>query len=299
MSNAPYRVAAAPVLFVAAMLSTAHAAEPISSSMTASPTGEVSIVVVRGSVNVVGTDGDEVRVQGTRDEASEQFVFERDGETIRIEDRLPRRTPRGAGTQITVEIPRGSRLRAQLVSADLGVSDVGGSVRLATVSGAITARALGSEVEISTVSGRQSLDGASGEVRLETVSGGVSARVAASRLAAKTVSGAVELTNAEPLRRGRLSSISGRVHLTTPLQPDVELELETVSGAGTLTLAGDLNARLEVVGGPGGSVRNELDDTPIRKSGFGVGERLEARLGDGRGFIRASTVSGTLTVTGP
>jgi hypothetical protein len=300
MSTTSHRFAAALILFVCTGLPIpGHTAEPIRAAMAASPTGEVSIVVVRGRVNVIGIDGSEVRVEGTRDAASERFVFERDGETVRIEDRLPSRTPRGAGTQLTVEIPRGSRLRVQLVSADLSVADVSGSARLATVSGSVTARALGGEVEISTVSGSQSIEGASGEVRLDTVSGGVTARIAASRLAARTVSGALELENSEPLRRGRLASISGRVHLTTPLEPDVELELETVSGAGTLTLAGDLNVRLEAVGGPGGSVRNELTDTPVRKSGFGVGERLETRLGDGRGYVRASTVSGTLTLATP
>jgi hypothetical protein len=299
MHNAP-NTAAALVLFALIGIQTlAHAAEPIQGAMKASPTGEVSIVVVRGNVRVVGVDGDEVRVEGSRDEASEAFIFERDGETVRIEDRLPSRTGGGAGTQLTVQVPRESRLRVQLVSADLDVSSVGGAARLTTVSGSVTARGLGSDVEIATVSGSQSLDGAHGEVRLDTVSGGVTARVAAPRLSVKTVSGAVELENSEPLRRGRLASISGRVHLTTRLEPDVELELETVSGAGTLTLAGDLNVRLELVGGPGSTVRNQLDDTPVRKSGLGLGERLEVRRGEGRGYVRASSVSGTLTVARP
>jgi DUF4097 and DUF4098 domain-containing protein YvlB len=300
MNHTGTRLAAAQMLFLlTGSWLIAHAAEPIRGTLEASPTGEISIVVVRGSVTVEGVDGSRVTVQGTRDAASERFVFERDGENVVIEDKLASGTPRGAGTDLNVQVPRGSRLRVQLVSADLTVRDVTGPARLATVSGAITAHTQGSEVEVTTVSGRQSLDGPRGEVRIETVSGAVTARVHASRLSVRTVSGPVELHNSEPLRRARLASISGRLELSTPLEPDAEVDLETVSGAAALTLAGDLNVRLEAVGGPGGSVSNQLDDTPVQRSSFGLGQRLETRLGDGRGYLRASTVSGALTVTRP
>jgi hypothetical protein len=288
----------AAILLLLACTAHARSAEPISGVLQANPTGEVTISVVRGNVTVIGVDGDEVRVEGTRDEESEAFVFERDGDAVRIQDKLPRHTSRaGGGTRITVQVPRGSRVRAQLVSADLDVRDVSGTARLNTVSGSVTARGLGGEVEIKTVSGGQSLAGAGGEIRMESVSGSIRGEVAASRLAAKTVSGAVELTNTQPLQRGTVGSVSGAVKLRTSVEPDVEIELETVSGQGTLALLGDLNLRLNVAGGPGGRIRNQLDDTPVSKGGLGIGQRLEATLGEGRGYVRASTISGTLTLT--
>ena len=277
----------------------AQGAEPISGTLTSSPTGEISIIVVRGSVKVVGIDGDQVSVEGTRDDRSEAFVFERTGDVVTIEDKLPKHTSRGAGTQLTVRVPRDSRMRVRLVSANLDIADVHGAARIATVSGTVSARGLGSDTEISTVSGNVSIQDASGEVRLDTVSGKIDARIAASRLAARSVSGRVQIDNTQALGRGNMATVSGYLSLTTPLEPDVELEMETVSGNGTLTFSGPLNVRVNVVGGPGGDIRNRLDGTPVQRRAAGIGKRLETQLGEGRGYVRASTVSGNLTVAGP
>lgn len=274
------------------------AAEPIDATVQANPTGEVSIVVTRGEVRVVGVDGDAVSVTGTRDHQSEEFIFERTGDVVLIEDRLPRRTKSGAGTRITVEVPRGSRVRAQLVSADLEVSDLTGPVRLSTVSGAVTVLEAGEETEISSVSGNISVEGAGGEVRLETVSGRIDAVTSARRLSARSTSGRVEVRNDAELVRGRVTSVSGSLSLATHTAPDVEIELETVSGSGRIALGGDLDLRVEMFGGPGGEIRNRLDDTAVVDRGPGTGERLDARFGAGSGYLRASTVSGTLTIEG-
>jgi DUF4097 and DUF4098 domain-containing protein YvlB len=275
-----------------------HAAEPISGTLKGSPEGEVTITVVRGQVTVIGVDGDEVSVEGTRDAASERFIFERTGDRVTIEDKLARRSSPGAGTQLTVRVPRGSRLRVNQVSADLDVQEVRGKTRLATVSGAIVARSLGADVEINTVSGSVTVDGAAGDVRLQTVSGRIGGALAASRLSVQTISGDVELTNRHPLVRGRLTSISGDLTLGTPLDAAADVEVETVSGDATLNLAGTLDLRLNLSGGPGGRIENRLSDAPVQKPGFGVGQRLETVIGDGRGYLRAATVNGRLTVAG-
>jgi len=276
----------------------ARGAEPISGKLTANPTGEVSIIVTRGWVKVVGVDGDEVTVEGTRDHQSEAFIFERSGDVVQIEDRLPRHTSNGPGTQLTVQVPRGSRVRALLVSADLDVTAVTGAARLSTVSGSITARTLGEEAELSSVSGDIVVTDAGGEVRVDTISGDIEAQTRAARISAKTVSGTIEIENTQALARGRLVSVSGDLSLTTPVQSEVEIEAETVSGDATLTLGGELDLRLDVIGGPSGTINNDLDDTPVQRGGHGGGERLEGRFGGGRGYVRVSTVSGTLTLSG-
>lgn len=94
------------------------AGEPVNLSLDADAKGEVSIEVVRGEVTVIGWDQNKVSVEGTRDDKSERFVFERQGNTIRIEDDVPNNLNRGEGTKITVKIPRGNNLRVDLVSAD-------------------------------------------------------------------------------------------------------------------------------------------------------------------------------------
>ena len=287
-------------LFIAALgaATPAGAAEPVSGTLSANPTGEVSISVIRGSVTIVSVEGEEVSVEGTRDHESEAFIFEREGDVVLIEDKLPRHTSSGPGTRITVSVPRGSRVRAQLVSADIDAKGLQGAVRLSTVSGAIVAASLGAQSEITSVSGRISLTGAGGEVRLESISGRIEASTSAERVYARSTSGRVRIENDHPLDRGRVSSVSGSLELSTPVQPDVEIDVETVSGSATLTLRGDLDLRLSAIGGPGGTVRNRLSDAPVIDSGPGLGDRLEARFGQGSGYVRASTVSGTITVEG-
>ncbi|MCB1683567.1 MAG: DUF4097 family beta strand repeat-containing protein [Pseudomonadales bacterium] len=274
------------------------AAESIQGALTANPTGEISILVTRGEVRVVGVDGNEVSVTGTRDHQSEEFIFERTGDVVQIEDRLPKRTRSGPGTMITVEVPRGSRVRTQLVSADLEVSELAGPARLSTVSGSVRMSGSGDETEISSVSGSISVEGAGGEIRLETVSGRITAKTSAQRISARSTSGRVEVHNDTELVRGRITSVSGSLRLATFAAPDGEIELETVSGSGTIALGGDLDLRLEIFGGPGGDIRNRLDDTPVVNRGPGTGERLDARFGNSSGYVRASTVSGTLTIEG-
>src|SRR3990167_9150573 len=113
----------------------ATAGEEIKKSLEADAKGEVSIEVVRGTVTVIGWDQNTVAVEGTRDDRSERFVFERNGNTIRIEDEVPNSLRNGEGTKITVKVPRGSSLQVGLVSADPSVREIAGRSDLSTVSG--------------------------------------------------------------------------------------------------------------------------------------------------------------------
>ena len=286
------------VVLVLLLALPAAAAEPINDSLDASPTGEVSITIVRGSVTVIAVEADKVSVEGTLDHESEAFIFERNGEVVQIEDKLKKRTTSGSGTEITVKVPSGSRVRAQLVSADLNVEGLAGPTRLSTVSGTIVASDLGAESEITSISGRITVSRATGEIRLQSVSGRIEASTSAAKVHAKSVSGRVEINNDQPLSSGRLSSLSGSLSLVTPVLPDVEIDMETISGRATLSLRGELNLRLNMIGGPGGNVRNNMNDSPVVDGGPGIGDRLETRFGEGKGYVRVSTVSGALTLEG-
>jgi DUF4097 and DUF4098 domain-containing protein YvlB len=267
------------VLAIAPWLaSAALAGEPVNESLDAAAEGQVRIEVVRGRVEVVGWAENRVTVEGTRDDQSEAFVVNREGDTVTIEDRLARNVRGGEGTRITVRVPEGSRLRVSSVSADLSAESISGAVSLQTVSGDIDGTALGGEVEISTVSG---------DVELTTE---------ASRLHVRSTSGDLLVDNRTPLTRGRIDTVSGDVELKTGIAGDGDLELESVSGDITLGLRGEQNARIEIVAGPGSSIRNRLTDQQPERPRYGPGERLEMTLGAGGGFVRMSSVSGRLAL---
>jgi hypothetical protein len=289
-------------LFGAAALCSAahlHAGEPVSGSIDAAPDGEVKIDVVRGAVSIVGWDEARVVVEGTRDEASEAFVFVREGNVVRIEDRLRQRVRGGDGTRLTVRVPRSSQLRGTFVSADVDVHDVLGGARLQMVSGDLNAEGLGGAVNVRTVSGAVSVAHAGEEISFDTVSGRIEARLDTQRAEVKTVSGSVELHNVGALRRARLSSVSGGLRITTALAAGGELAADTVSGDLGLTLPPPVDARVFVDAGPGGSIRNRLSGAhpePVRR---GPSQRLELVLGTGQGTIELKTLSGALELREP
>ena len=272
----------------------ASAGEPVNLSLDADAKGEVSIEVVRGDVTVIGWEQNKVSVEGTRDDKSERFVFERQGNTIRIEDEVPNNLNRGEGTKITVKIPRGNNLRVDLVSADLSVREVAGRSDLASVSGNLKLDKLGHEVDAESVSGDIELRGAGRDVSIESVSGNIYAHVTADRLRAESVSGDVKLLNEGSLKRGEFSSVSGDVRIESAITADTDIELESVSGNIELTARGEVNARIEAETGPGGDIVNQLTNDAPDEAEFTGAESLDIKVGNGGGRIQASVVSGEI-----
>jgi DUF4097 and DUF4098 domain-containing protein YvlB len=270
------------------------AAEAVNLSLDADAKGEVSIDIVRGSVTVIGWEQNKVSIEGTRDEKSQRFVFERNGNTIRIEDEVPNNLRRGEGTKITVKVPRTNSLRVELVSADLTVREIAGRSDLSTVSGELKLEKLGHEVDVESVSGNIELRGAGKEVKVETVSGDIIAHVTADRLHAESVSGNVKLRNEGSLKLGGFSSVSGDVSIESAITGDTDIEMESVSGNIELIARGDVNARIEAETGPGGDITNELTNDAPDEAEFTGAESLDIKVGNGGGRIQASVVSGEI-----
>jgi len=278
-----------------AVAAAAQAGERVDRSIDVGPSGEVTIDVRRGSVTIEGTSEQKVSVSGTRDDSSTAFVFERDGDVVRIEDRVPDHT-RGEGTAIVVRIPSKHEVRANLVSADLDVADVAGRVRLSTVSGRIQGSALAGNAALHTVSGDVNVVASGDELEVETVSGDVDAKVDAKSLDAKTVSGDIALDDRAQLGRGKISTVSGDVRFATTLGGDGDVTMASVSGDITVSLRAPIDARIRLDAGPGGSISNKLPGATETPAKHGVSERLVLNLGSGKADLELTTMSGTLTL---
>jgi len=272
-----------------------HAGESIDRSVDVGPNGEVMIDVRRGTVTVEGTSEQKVTVTGTRDDSSTAFVFEREGDTVRIEDKVPDRT-HGEGTKIVVKMPRAHELRASLVSADLDVANVAGRVRLSTVSGQIEGSALAGKASLHTVSGDVTVESTGGEFEVDTVSGDVNGKVGAKSVDAKSVSGDMNIDDRAAIGRAKITTVSGDVRLTTALGGDGDVTMASVSGDLTVALRGEVDARIRVDAGPGGSISNKLPGSTEQPAKHGVSERLDLHLGGGKADLELTTMSGTLTL---
>jgi len=246
------------------------------------PVSRVRIRTFRGSVSVVGTDG-EPRLEVAELSGGPLTMRHEDGalelgygdwQRPNLLSWLLHRRRWRRRAVLSLAVPRDCRVDAQVVASGVVVSGLRAPVTVKVVSGDIT------------------LAGLSGTVVAETVSGAVEAQGTASDLQMRTVSGDLTLVEAAG-GTVRAQTTSGTV--TADLQPagDDDIHLATVSGDVVIRVpAGSgLRVRLEAVSGQVSSMFPELTAT-----GMPGLRAVEGRLGDGSGRLRARTTSGHVTL---
>ncbi|MBY5993512.1 DUF4097 family beta strand repeat-containing protein [Ferrimonas balearica] len=301
-----------------ALVAPLAAAEAVDRSLPLGNANEVRIDIPRGKISLIGTQGDEISVQGELDEDTEAFEFAQEGDAVVVKLRLPDswyRSNNGnndKGAKLTIYYPQSAPLQFDTVAADvraqrLGPAQLGnvsgdfhlkdGSAELkaSTVSGDISAQDLSGELALVSVSGDIEGRALSGTLRLETVSGDIELRDATgSALTLETVSGDAELAMAAPSQlRGR--TVSGELTVQLERIPgEAEVALESVSGDILLAVAGEIDAQIRAETGPGGRVRNDVSDQTPQRGKYVSNESLDITLGQGGGSVRLNTVSGDL-----
>jgi len=186
---------------------------PVHEVRPATADGTVTIEDVSGSVHVEGTDAASVDVSGTIGPKVERVEVTQAGERTTVRVVLPTITmnrQNESDANLTVKVPKGSSVEANVVSADLHFRGVNGKLRLKTVSGDVSG-AGGAGVGIATVSG---------DVKFSNESGGA--------LRVKTTSGDIVLNGM--LGVADIDSVSGDVHVELQAAPDARIGVQTVSG---------------------------------------------------------------------
>jgi hypothetical protein len=277
----------------------ALAATPVDRQVSADATGIVEITNVAGSIDVIGGNRGDVHVTGTLGDNVERLDVLKDGDRVIVEVVLDEewRGRNWDDTRLTVEVPQGSELRVNAVSASVDVRGVQGEQRLASVSGSVDVQDAASELNLSSVSGNVTVRarGRSALTRAKSVSGGIDIDGIAGELEAESVSGGVEITAAS-LNRARLSSISGNVRLRSGLGPDSRIEAETTSGNVTLTILGDAAGEYELSSFSGG-IRNCFGPpVPPPPSVGPPSRRHRFREGTSDARIHANSLSGSINL---
>ncbi|MCL2919854.1 DUF4097 family beta strand repeat-containing protein [Shewanella litorisediminis] len=290
------------------------AAEQIDQSLDVGARVVLDLRVQRGQVEISPWDQNKIQVQGTLDELSEGLIFENQGGRILLEDKMPKsyQGKKNKGSDLVIKVPAKLTLHAESVSADYRVKGLEGDLGFGTVSGDIKASSLGGKVSFNTVSGEVDATQLAGNIKIETVSGAVKDNSSTSDEASyKSVSGSIQLNNEAqtvrieqvsgdteatlPSARGvQYNAVSGDAELT--LKGDVKLSGESVSGDLSVKLLGDADVRVAINGGPGGKIHNGLTNEAPKKPKYGPGSNLDMVLGNGKGVIELSTLSGTLSV---
>ena len=163
-------------LLLSCFAGVAHAGEAVDKTLAVKADGVVRIDNVRGRIEVQGWERSDVMVKGTLDDLTKSFIFETSGSTTTVKVETPDNLNRGDGSDLVIHVPSASRVRVDLVSADLTMQGLHGGVDGRTVSGQIDARDLSGTIVIGSVSGRIEVTGAAGPVTFNSVSGDINAQ---------------------------------------------------------------------------------------------------------------------------
>lgn len=294
-AKGPWAVMTLAILVLALAAGTAPAGEKVERSGEAPARGEVRIENMVGSIEVIGWDRQEVKLEGTLGKDVEDLEFEtgRDGATIEvIYPRQSRNIEDGA--ELVIRVPLGSSVQIEGVSAWVKVSGVEGEIEASSVSGDVTVTGGKESVQAESISGRVRVDGSAAKVAVESISGQVTARGTQAEVEAASVSGSIELVFAE-FRDLSVESVSGDVDCRGALHPKGDFSFDTVSGQVTLTVPADVSADFSVTTFSGG-IDNDFGQKARKTSQYAPGKELEFSTGKGEAGVEINSFSGDVLI---
>ncbi len=289
-------VAVAAALLAAAPL--ADATQNISKRATVAADATIDVSNVAGRVDVMVWDRNEVELTAVLDDDEDKLEFEATDRQVRIkvvtEDH--HFTDNEHDADLTLRIPKGARISAETVSADITVAGLLGEQKLETVSGEVKTQAYDVPVKVSTVSGDGTISGNGGKaaVSVETISGTVAVSGVRGSYDGEVVSGTLTI-NLAAAERLHAKSISGDIDAHAELLPAARVEMETVSGSIELTMKAPVNAEFDIESFSG-DIENCFGKEARDKNRYGPGSELSFTQGSGGARVSINSLSGDIKV---
>ena len=293
--NTGISVAIAAVLLAAAPL--ANAAQNLSKKATVAADAAIDVSNVEGRIDVTAWDRNEVELTAILESDKDRLEFEATERQVRIKVVRPdEHFDKPHDAILTLKIPKGARISAESVSADITVAGVLGEQRLESVSGEVRTQAYDAPVRLSTVSGDGTINGTGGNAALtvESVSGLITASGIRGSYDGEVVSGGLTI-NLAAAERLNARSISGDIDAHTDLMPNARVEMETVSGEIKLTMQPPVNAEFDMESFSG-DIDNCFGQKARDKSRYGPGSELSFTQGSGGARVSINSLSGDITI---
>ncbi|MEU3702564.1 DUF4097 family beta strand repeat-containing protein [Streptomyces anulatus] len=247
------------------------------------PVTALHVRIVDGTVNVVGTDEPDARLEVSAIDGPPLVVTQEDGRlTVAYED-LPwphflgwfDPEVRHRSAVVTLVVPAASSVEVGAIGAGAVVSGISGRTEVRGISGDSTLVGLTGAVRGESLSGSLEAQGVTGDLRFHSVFGDLTVvDGAGASVRAESVSGAMVL-DVDPSGKPtdiRLATVSGEIAIRLPHPADARVEANTASG----------------------SVSNAFEDLRVR--GQWGSKKITGTLGAGTGTLRATTVSGSIAL---
>lgn len=288
-------------LLAAGLLAAAPAAlaqQTITKNAKVAPDVTVEVTNVQGSVEFTAWDKNEVDLVAELESSKDELEYEATDRYVRIEVRRPHGKYHSDedDATLTLRVPKGARIIADTVSADIGVTGVRGEQSLQSVSGEVRSQAFDAPVKATAVSGEIVITGNSGKsaVSTENVSGTSTVSGIRGSYDGEVVSGEIHATVAAA-DRIELNSVSGDIDLSVELGPTSRLDLESVSGTIGVRVKPPVNADFDIESFSG-DIENCFGQKARDTSKYTPGSELNFTQGSGGARIEIQTLSGEISV---
>lgn len=288
-------------LLAAGLLAAAPAAQAqqtITKNAKVAPDATVEVTNVQGSVEFTAWDKNEVDLVAELESSKDELEYEATDRYVRIEVRRPHGKYHSDedDATLTLRVPKGARIIADTVSADIGVTGVRGEQSLQSVSGEVRSQAFDAPVKATAVSGEIVITGNSGKsaVSTENVSGTSTVSGIRGSYDGEVVSGEIHATVAAA-DRIELNSVSGDIDLSVELGPASRLDLESVSGMIGVRVKPPVNADFDIESFSG-DIENCFGQKARDTSKYTPGSELNFTQGSGGARIEIQTLSGEISI---
>jgi len=283
---------------LAAAAPAALAQQTITKNAKVAPDATVEVSNVQGKVQITAWDKNEVDLLATLESSKDELEFEATERNVHIEVRRPRGKYNSDedDANLTIRVPRGARIIADTVSADIGVTGVRGEQSLQSVSGELRTQAFDAPLKATSVSGEIIVTGNGGKspVSTENVSGTSTVTGVRGNYDGEAVSGEIHATVAAA-ERVELNSVSGDIELSVELGATSRLDLESVSGEIGLRIKPPVNADFDIESFSG-DIENCFGQKARDTSKYTPGSELNFTQGSGGARVEIQTLSGEISV---
>lgn len=276
------------------MVSTATWAQTeIDRQVDAEPKSRISIESFAGSLVIRGWQKKMVKVTGTLGRDVDELRLEKQGRDVDIEVEFDkRRHPSRISAHLEIQVPMGSQVEVETVSAEVDFDGIEGELEAETVSGDLAVEGAPRSVSFVTVSGEVEIVASTRLSKVETVSGDVKLVGVGGDVEVTTVSGDVDVLS-EQIRQLQAELVSGDFEYQGTPAAGSDMEIASHSGDVVLSLPESSSASFKVQTFSG-SIRNDLGPPAKKIDRYTPGKELIFELGAGEAQISIESFSGTV-----
>lgn len=284
------------LVFAVLMFSAPVLADEVVETRDARAKSDVYIFNTAGEVQVQGWSRNEVEVAADLGSGVKELIFEVDDEDVTIEVKGSKKNSQKIASDLMIQVPEGSSVRINTVSADIEIEEVQGRQNLNTVSGDIETTVYESDVELETVSGDIDAEGSGKQVRarVNTVSGDIEVQDLGGEIEAGAVNGDIDIYEGG-YEAVKMQTVNGDIEYRAGLNDDGHMNVETVNGDIDVEFVGKVSARFNIETF-NGDIENCFGPAPKRTSKYAPGRELKFTEGGGKGRVKIHTLNGSLTL---